>query len=183
MLAQYKATSDRYENLRALALKVSHEQLPKIIKNKQGVAILKSEISLRGLDFETYETLARWKSSDQRVVKWDWDDVRRLYKAHPKRFELSIWHRDLFLCGASIGKPTQSGSKLRVDFIEAAPENSILDGVLTDLVIVAGTMYAKAIGASQIRIMKPVNEKVKDYYLSKPGFLFDAKGNFCFKDI
>lgn len=43
--------------------------------------------------------------------------------------------------------------------------------------------YAKAIGATQIRIMYPINDKVKEHYLGLGGFSFDAKGNFCYPDL
>jgi len=68
-------------------------------------------------------------------VAWDWENIQKKYKAHPKRFELSIWYRNQHLCGASIGKPTYGGGKLRLDFIEASPINSPLSGLIIDMVI------------------------------------------------
>jgi len=50
-------------------------------------------------------------------------------------------------------------------------------------VIAAGIAYAKAIGADQLRIMRPVNDVVKNLYLSKTGFSYDKKGNFCYRDV
>lgn len=95
-------------------------------------------------------------------VAWNWDEVLKKYRTHPKRFELSIWYRDLTLCGATIGRPTWSGGKLRIDFIEAAPMESPFSGLIVDIMIAAGANYAKAIGATQLRIMGPVNEDVKN---------------------
>ena len=179
----YEETQDKYELLRMTVHKIAHENLPNVITNKMGLAILKSDISLKGLDFHSYQSLRVWNDSGQRVAPWDWDDVRKKYRSHPKRFELSIWHKQLFLCGASIGRPTVSGNKLRLDFIEANPTGSPLHGTITDIVILTGRLYAKAIGASQLRIMHPINKKVRDHYLSKGGFSFNEKGNFCFQDI
>lgn len=179
----YRETQDKYESLRMEALAVAYENLPNVLTNKKGLAILKSNISLKGLDFHTYQRLKKWKNSGQRVAPWDWDDVQKKYRTHPKRFELSIWHNGLFLCGASIGRPTHSANKLKLDFIEANPTGSPLHGTIADIVILAGRIYAKSIGASQLRIMQPINEKVRDYYLSKEGFSFNEKGNFCFQDI
>jgi len=179
----YKETQDKYELLRTTALRIAHDSLPNVIINKKGMAILKSDISLKGLDFSTYQKLRTWKDSGQRVAPWDWDDVRKKYRSHPKRFELSIWHKELFLCGASIGRPTFSGNKLRLDFVEANPTGSPLHGTITDIVILAGRTYAKAIGASQLRIMHPINKKVRDHYLSKGGFSYNEKSNFCYQDI
>ena len=146
-------------------------------------AVLKSEITLSSLDFMTFEKLSQWHYHNERLARWDWHSVRKTYKTHPKRFELSIWHHKHFLTGASIGRPTWSGNKLRLDFIEANPSKSPLSGVITDIVIVAASVYADAIGASQIRIMQPVNEKVRNYYLSKPGFQYNAKENFCYRNM
>lgn len=183
MQATYKMVWNRYDELRDMALEVAHEQLPQIIKGHKGISIHRSDIELRGLDFPTFQKLSRWEEFGRRVADWDWNEVRKKYKCHPKRFELSIWHRKTFLCGASIGRPTWSGNKLRLDFIEASPAGSKLSGAIADIVILTGKVYAKAIGASQLRIMHPVNEKVKNYYLSKGGFSYDSKGNFCFQEI
>jgi len=179
----YKETRDRYEELRFKSHSIAYETLPNVITNKKGLAILKSDIALKELDFLTYQRLQKWKDSGQRVAPWDWDDIRKKYKSHPKRFELSIWHKELFLCGASIGKPTFSKNKLRLDFIEANPMGSPLQGTITDIVILSGSLYAKAIGATQVRIMHPINDRVREHYMSKGRFKYNEKGNFCFKDI
>ncbi|VAW89804.1 hypothetical protein MNBD_GAMMA18-2343 [hydrothermal vent metagenome] len=63
------------------------------------------------------------------------------------------------------------------------PQGTPLDGLITDIVITAGVAYARLIGATQLRIMKPINEQVKSYYLSKPGFSYDTRGNFCYRDL
>lgn len=183
MQAAYKMVWDKYDGLRTEVLKIAHEQLPNVIPTQRGMAVLKSDVTLKGLDFMTFQKLIHWEESGRRVAQWDWDEVRKKYDSHPKRFELSIWYRELFLCGASIGRPTWSGSKLRIDFIEANPLGSPLSGAIADIVILSGKIYAKAIGASQLRIMHPVNDKVRNHYISKGGFSFDERGNFCFLEI
>ncbi len=179
----YSGVVSKYDELRSNALQMAHESLPEIITNKKGLAIIKSDITLSGLDFITYEKLKNWKENKERVAKWDWDSVRKKYKPHPKRFELSIWHRKQFLCGASIGKPTFSKNKLRLDYIEANPSGSPLEGTITDIVLLSGGLYAKAIGATQIRIMNPVNERVRNHYIKRGGFDYNEKHNYCFKDV
>ena len=179
----YRETWNHYDKLREQALMLAYEQLPSVLRNKYGETHLKSSISLNGLDFQTFQRLKNWKYMAERVADWDWDEVRKKYKTHPKRFELSIWHKELFLTGASIGAPTWGGNKLRVDFIEAYPKKSPLDGLITDIVITAGQAYAKLIGAAQLRIMHPVNDKVKSYYLSKGGFSYNKTGNYCYLDL
>ncbi len=121
--------------------------------------------------------------SGVRRVAWDWKTVQQKYRAHPKRFELSIWHMDLFLCAAAIGKPTFGGGRLRLDYLESAPMISPLSGLITDITIAAGVAYAGLIGATQLRITNPVNDDVKKHYLSKPGFAYSQQGNFCYRDL
>lgn len=140
-------------------------------------------ISLSGLNFQTFEKLAEWEDQGSRVADWDWRKVRKHYRTHPKRFELAILHNKLFLAGASIGRLTWSGNKLRLDFIEANPTGSPLTGLITDIVILSAEVYAQAIGAHQIRIMHPVNDAVKNHYLSKANFAYNPKGNFCFREL
>lgn len=178
----YTQVKNQYESLREFAREVAYEQLAPVMTNKQGKAVLKSAISLDGLTFDCQRVLRKWEKTGLRSVAWDWDTVLRKYRTHPKRFELSVWY-DHFLCGATIGRPSWGGGKLRLDFIEASPTRSPISGLLVDIVIIAGVAYAETIGATQIRIMEPVNEKVKSLYLSKPGFSFDKRGNFCYRDL
>lgn len=178
----YKQTWTHYDSVREIAIEATHERLNNVLMGAKG-AVNKSEISLSGLDFLTFERLAEWEYQRERVAKWDWREVRKHYRTHPKRFELAIWHKKNFLTGASIGRPTWSGNKLRLDFIEANPTRSPLTGLITDIVIMAGEIYARAIGASQIRIMHPVNDKVKRHYLGKGNFFYNQKGNFCYRDL
>lgn len=178
----YAGAKNHYEVLRKKAREAAHEALPGILNGKKKT-ILKNEVVFDGFTHQCNRSLRRWEESSSRRVLWDWDAVIKKYLPDPKRFELSIWYRDVVLCGASIGKPTSSGGKLRVDFIEANPDGSPLDGLITDLIIAAGITYADAIGATQIRITNPVNEAVKNHYLSKPGFKYDEKDKFCYRDL
>lgn len=179
----YTVAINEYESLREIARNTTFDLMQDILINKHGTAIQKNNISLRGLDLQTQIELAKWELTPARKVGWRWETVRQTYRPHPKRFELSIWLNNSELCSASIGKPTRSGNKIRLDFLESAPQGTKLDGLVTDITISTITTYADAIGADQIRIMKPVNEIVKNYYLSKPGFKFDKKGNFCYADL
>lgn len=103
---------------------------------------------------------------------------------NPKRFELAIWYKGVFLSGLALGRPTWSNNKLRLDFIEGSPEKHALSGLVFDITVMAAETYADAIGASQIRIMNPINEKVRNHYLSgNRGFSYDKQENFCYKDL
>ncbi len=187
MMAQlkpsYTEVKNHYEVLRQVARETAQEGLAHVTPNKQGIAILKNDISLNGFTPQCQKELRKWEKTGLRRVAWDWGTVQKKYRAHPKRFELSIWHRNLFLCGATIGKTTCSGGKLRLDFIEASPIRSPLSGLVTDITIAAGIAYARAIGATQLRIMHPVNDNVRNLYLSKPSFAYDDRGNFCYRDL
>lgn len=178
----YEKVKSHYEAIRELARNEAYATLPEILKGKKK-SILRSDIALDGFTFDCYREVRKWERVKSRKVSWDWHVVRKKYQPKPKRFELSIWHRTHTLCGAAIGKPTFGGGKLRLDYIESAPEETPLDGLVTDIGIIAATLYADAIGASQLRIMNPVNAKVTDYYLSKPGFSYDQKGDFCYRDL
>ena len=160
----YLQVIDKYEALREIAREVAHEQLPMVMMNNKGASVLRDTITLDGITNNCKKELRRWEKSGTRRVAWNWDHVIKKYKSHPKRFELSIWHKELFLCGATIGKPTCSGGKLRLDFIEASPIISPLSGLVVDIILTAGTAYARAIGATELRIMHPVNEAVRKLY-------------------
>ncbi len=138
---------------------------------------------LDGISMNCQKELRKWGKSGLRRVTWDWGQVLKKDSSHPKRFELSIWHKELFLCGATIGKPTCSGGKLRLDFIEASPISSPLSGLIVDIMIAPGMAYARTNGATQLRIMHPVNDRVKNLYLSKTGFAYNQKDNFCYRDL
>jgi len=121
--------------------------------------------------------------SGLRRVAWDWDKVLKIYRPKPKRFELSIWHGKHWLCSASIGKPTAKGGKLRLDLIESNPNDSPLVGLVTDINILCYKAYAKMIGATELRIINPINEIVRGHYLSKKGSSYNQKENFCFSEV
>lgn len=179
----YKAVKEKFEMVRQISREVAYEQLSPVLKNRFGQAILRGNIGLDGFTFEAQRKLKSWERSGSRRVAWDWDEVTKSYRTHLKRFKLSIWFKDLELSGASIGRPTWSGGKLRLDYIESHPMGTPLDGLVTDISVAAGVVYANAIGATQLRIMNPVNAAVRDHYLSKPGFSFNERGNFCYRDL
>lgn len=178
----YNQVKSKAEELRAIAYQLAFEQLPHVLISKKG-AVQKDSISFQPLSIRALSELRKWERTGLRKAAWDWDRVVKSYKNHPKKFDLTIWHKDHTLCSASIGRPTFGGSKIRLDVIEANPSGSMLEGLITDINILAYEAYARVNNCTQVRIMHPVNEDVKNYYLSKKGFAFDAKGNFCFKEL
>ncbi|WP_086934169.1 hypothetical protein [Agarilytica rhodophyticola] len=179
----YPQVKSRYQELRQQSLGSVYNSFPETILNKRKEAVQKTDISLNEFDMDCRRALKKWEKEKNRRLNWDWREIESIYRADPRRFELAIWYRNNVLCSASLGKPTWSGGKLRLDYIEANPAGSPLDGRATDIAILAATLYAEAIGATQLRITKPVNDQVRDYYLSKSGFSHNRNEDFCFKDL
>ena len=146
-----------------------------MLTNKRSQATLKSTLTFSGITVNCIKKLKKWEMSGLRRVAWDWDKALKTYRPKPKRFELSIWHKKHWLCSASIGKPTVKGGKLRLDLMESNPNGSSIDGLVTDINVLCYEVYAQAIGATELRITNPVNESVRDYYLSKKGFSYNQK--------
>ncbi|HKT27971.1 hypothetical protein [Dyella sp.] len=51
-----------------------------------------------------------------------------------------------------------------------------------EVVLLGYAIYAKLINAKSIRIMHPVNERVRSYY-EKQKYEYVAKGDYLFKEI
>lgn len=178
----YNKVKSMAEQRKAIAYELAYEQLPHVLRGKKG-AVQKESISFQPLEMRALKELRKWENTGLRKAAWDWDTVLRSYKNHPKKFDVTLWHKDYTLCSASIGRPTYGGSKIRLDIIEANPAGSMLEGLITDINILAYEAYARVNNCTELRIMHPVNEAVKNYYLSKQGFSFNAKGNFCVKEL
>jgi len=179
----YAAVKNRYEALREDSRNLAYETLAPVLTNKKSQAISKSTLTFGGITVNCIKELRKWEMSGLRRVAWDWDKVLKIYRPKPKRFELSIWHGKHWLCSASIGKPTAKGGKLRLDLIESNPSGSPIDGLVADINIKLYKLYANAIGATELRIMNPVNEIVRGHYLNKEGFSYDQKENFYFSKV
>jgi hypothetical protein len=186
MKQTHRVTEDAYEAIRIKARDIAAESLPLVMTNSAGQGVsVRGAVNFSGIDFKARNQANTWHSSPFRRVDWPWmKSVGNYAWLNPKRFELAIWFKGYHLSGLALGRPTWSGNKLRLDFIEASPEKNALTGLVTDITIIAAVAHATAIGASQIRIMNPINEKVRNHYLSSNrGFSYDKHENFCYKDI
>ena len=173
MRATHKSAEERYESYRELARASAQEALPIDLRNK---------VRFDKIDFRALTIAKGWDDSPLRKKDWNWSTEHSLYSfANPKRFELSIWHQHE-LCALSMGRPTWNGSRLRLDSVEAAPTKHPLSKKVLPLTVLALEEYAEQIGAHQIRIMNPVNEQVRDYYVSL-GFAYNPTGNYCWREI
>lgn len=172
MKASHQFSEDKYANARNKARAIAFEQLPES---------LQEACSLREIDGAALVQCKRWALDPTRRVDWSWGTGIRQYAfRHPKRFELAIWYRSL-LCGLSLGRPTWSGSRLRLDFIEAAPVNTPLTGHIFIITLKAAEAYADIIGAQEIRVMHPINSRVRNYYESFGFTYVGGKQDYCTK--
>ncbi len=84
---------------------------------------------------------------------------------HPQRFELAIWHSGI-LQSLSLGRPSIGKTHMRLDLIERSNTSSLLSGRAFTITELALTLYARTLGAKEIRIIDPINDTVKNFYVS-----------------
>lgn len=108
-----------------------------------------------------------WNLIPERKVDFDWEfDSKEYRKRHPNRFELAIWYQNR-LESLSLGRPSYNDSRVRLELTERIAGNSMLKGrsfAITELALIA---YANLLGAEEIRIMQPINDSVKNYYVGR----------------
>lgn len=173
MLATHVDAEIRYSRLRKEALSVASE----ILKSGGGTGIALTEINAAALNASK-----AWSTSKVRIKDWDWVEGYNVFKLrYPKRFEMALWHSSR-LIGLSIGRPTYQGTALRLDVVEAAPSDLGERPSIFEAVLLGYGIYARLVNAKQIRIMNPVNEKVKTYY-ERFGYKYVAAGDYLFKEV
>lgn len=173
MLATHLDAEVRYSKLRKEALNAASE----ILKNGNGPNIRLTEINALALSASK-----AWSSSKVRIKDWDWVEGYAVFKfRYPKRFEMALWESSK-LIGLSMGRPTYQGTALRLDVVEAAPSDLGVRSNIFEAVLLGYGIYARLIHAKQIRIMHPVNERVKSYY-EKYNYKYVAAGDYLFKEI
>ncbi|OZG72939.1 hypothetical protein BTA51_13340 [Hahella sp. CCB-MM4] len=138
------------------------------------------QLKLTTLDLATLRAADAWACHPCRRVDWDWMGSYGAIKfRYPKRFEAAVWYKEK-LNGLSLGRPTYNGGSLRLDFVEASPLNREI--AIFDIIVVAMRTYADMLGAKELRIMHPINDRVKDYYASH-GFTYVKSDNYLFRRI
>ncbi|CCO46324.1 conserved hypothetical protein [Vibrio nigripulchritudo SOn1] len=163
MQSTHQVTELKYQKYRDSSRAFAEKTLPQQYADR---------VSLRAVDSVSLVQAKRWEESLERSddATWSWSEGFRQYAyRHPKRFDLAIWYANAQLCGLSIGKPTYTGGKLRLDVIEGAPWDHPLKSKIVEITLSSAEAYADFIGADQIRIMRPVNSRVTRYY-EKFGF-------------
>lgn len=163
----------RYTILREQGLKAAVR-----IYCELGIDNLKATIIIH----EALLSSKQWSQSTTRRYNWDWLDGYGSFRfRYPKRFEMALWQTN-DLIGLSMGRPTYNGTALRLDIVEASPSDLAERPSIFPFILVAYNTYARLIHASQLRIMDPVNEQVKQYYESF-GYKYVANGDYLFKEV
>ena len=170
MLSTHLDAERRYNQIRRETLKAAESQIRRTYLH----------LRLTLFDATVLNAAQVWKTHPKRRVSWDWFSGYQSFKfRHPKRFEAAVWYKDK-LNGLSLGRPTYNGSSLRLDFIEASPEDREI--AVFDIIVVAMRTYADMLNAKELRIMHPINDRVKAYYASR-GFKYIENGDYLSRRI
>ncbi len=173
MLATHFDTEARYRAYR--------QEVRKYVKNALPFNEAKS-IILSDIEQKALIQARLWNAIPERKVNFDWETSYSIYKkCYPKRFELAIWYQNR-LESLALGRPSFKGTRIRLELIERVAKNSFLKGkvfAITELALIA---YAELLGADEVRIMQPINEDVKQYYISRGYIYVPSTGALYFPD-
>ncbi len=157
MQATHIDAERRYEEFRKVAMDSVKRNLPYTDKNR---------ISLNRIDSNALSQAGCWSNDPNRKVDWPWVSGYADYsRIRPKRFELALWY-DSTLCSLSLGRTSYHGSRLRLDFLESRPTDCPLKGRVTPIVFSTAEVYAQIIGASELRVIDPIDDNLIEYYSS-----------------
>lgn len=119
-------------------------------------------------------TANSWKSDETKDRGFiDWISCHRYYNAKSrfKRFDLSVKSAS-DLVSIAYGMPSRGKTKLNIDVIEATPiANHKMGYKAFEVISTAAQIYGVLLGADEIRIMRPINDKVMEHYC-KLGYEF-----------
>lgn len=168
MQATHRDAEERYTIIRKAVL----DELNKELGNNQ------HRLKAKLIDVIALAQSKRWSFSSKRKVDWEWVNGYNAFKfRYPKRFEMALWHNDM-LVSLSLGRPTYNGTKLRLDFIEGNPDKPGAVKVF-EPTFLAMVGYANALGASELRVVNPVNDDVRRYY-QRFGFIYMAENDYLY---
>lgn len=177
MHPSHKLVTNKYESSRKEARELAYKALP---------SYLKRSIHLKGVDNSALIASKAWEIDPQRKLDWDWNFANRYTFRYPKAFDLTVWAQNT-LCSLALGRPSYNGTFMRLDFIEKAPSNCPFSSDMVGITLLAYETYATLIGAKQLRIIDPINDKVLRSYMSQGGFNYHQgrQGNphYLVKDL
>ncbi len=169
MLATHADAEQRYTILRREAVQATTRNLLSKYPNL--------DVSLFDEKAKGAYYASRWEQNPSRQLDWEWFEAYSSFRfRYPKRFEAAIWSNGK-LAGLALGRPTYGAGGLRIDFGERCPS---YDGNMPvfRVTATAAFVYANLIGATEVRCMNPVNERVRRYYVNH-GFRYVANGDYC----
>lgn len=169
MLLTHQNAEWHYTEIRRTVLDLASKQFPASAK-----------LEFRLFDEPAFSASKMWALSNERRVNWDWMYSYPAFKfRHPKRFELALWHNGQ-LVSMTLGRTTRNSAGVRLDFIEASPHAREVKVFL--IVLAVMQLYAQAVGATEVRVVNPINADVRKYY-EKFGLTYVSKGDYLFMKI
>lgn len=139
-------------------------------------------IKLTPINNEALSQNLTWYTSGRKPPNggWDWGSwVSQYRRKHHKRFEAAIWYGKQ-LCGLCLGKASGNNIHVRLEILEGSPSTSHpLRGRIALIALTATELYGYACGASEVRIIDPVQGAVNSYkalgYTLKPGTKYEPR--------
>jgi hypothetical protein len=124
-----------------------------------------ADVPLRLADCDRH-TLAVWRatwrgSHPSGWGNWDWEALLRSAWKQPSAFHLAIWSGSI-LCGLAVGRVSRRDRQgvrnaLSIDRIESGHDaHHPLRGAVAPIVVTAGDVYGRAVGASLLRLIQPL---------------------------
>jgi hypothetical protein len=136
-----------------------------------------TEITNQALDW-----IDHWDKYDRRDSYWDWRKLKQDHgRLYPKRFEIVLWEKGRPI-GAAIGRPTYGGGKTRIDVVEGMPKEMGDRRNIVETILGAFEIYSILIGASEVRVMHPVNAKVREVY-ARYGYRYSEAGDYMVSEV
>ncbi|MGI9279843.1 MAG: hypothetical protein ACR2PX_09450 [Endozoicomonas sp.] len=172
MLATHRDAENRYSIIREAVL----DQVNQDFANRGEI---NNRVKL--IDNTALTQSKNWDYSSKRRVDWDWVEGYANFKfRYPKRFEMALWHSGK-LASLTLGRPTYTGQRMRLDLIEACPEKPA-DLKVFEISLFAIGIYAETLGAHELRIMNPINTQVRDYY-ARFGLTYVPAGDYLYATL
>jgi hypothetical protein len=164
MKMEHLNAENKYQQYRNEALARAKKSLPNDLKDN---------IQFKDIDKDALLMAQIWESSPYRKdLPWSFSQgYKKWAYRHPDRLDLAVW-LNTTLCSLAIGFPTKTGQSMRLDVIEKTPcEQHILDKRIFEINLIAFRVYADLIGASKLKIMRPLNDTLIRFYRSR-GFIY-----------